>query len=68
MTTAYGELLMPMAAALLESPVFPAYLLGDDLDFSSSMHRCLIQARRAQKFLVLSSELEDDGKSATNEG
>ena len=58
---------MPLAAALLESPVFPAYLLGDDLDFSSSMHRCLIQARRAQKFWVLSSELEDDGKRERGE-
>ena len=30
---------MPLAAALLESPFFPAYLFGDDLDFSASMYQ-----------------------------
>lgn len=35
MSTAYGELLMPLAVALLESPVFPVYFLGYGSDSSS---------------------------------
>ena len=39
MTTAYGELLMPLAIALLESLAFSAYFFGYDSYFSPSMYR-----------------------------